>query len=321
RPSHARVKTWRRLQEVGALPARNSVYVLPNDDRLREDFQGLRFQIVALGGDATVFAADVVSPDGDDHLIHLFRRARAADYATITAEATRLLRRARPRRRPAAVATARHAIERGLGALQERLGQIQAIDFFRADGRPEAVEAVARLQHRATNGGPGAAPADRPHLDAATFVRRRWVTRPRPGVDRMASAWLIRRFIDPKATFAFVEHPTEADVPFDMRDVALGHEGAYCTFETIANRFGVDDPAVVRLGRIVHDLDLKDERFGLPETAAVGDVVDRLRQLRVDDHALLEQGIAVFEALARSFAASEPLRPAAKTRRPRRARP
>ena len=134
----------------------------------------------------------------------------------------------------------------------------------------------------------------------------------------MASAWLIRRFIDAKATFEFVGQPEPSDVPFDMRDVDFGHHDTCCTFETIAQRFGVDDPAVVRLGGIVHDLDLHDGRYGLPETAAVGQVVDRLRHLPIDDHALLEQGIAVFELLARSVSASHALAQPIERRRTRR---
>ena len=311
RPSAVRVKTWRRLQEVGAIQARNSVYVLPNDETPREAFKRIRGEIVSLGGEATVFAADVASPDGDDSIVQLFRRARREDYAEIIQDASRLLRQtSRKRQAP---------VTRGLAGLQQRLEEIQTIDFFDADGRHDAAEAVARLQARAGRTG-GHVPAVEPRsLDRAAFQRRRWVTRPRPGIDRLASAWLIRRFIDPAATFVFDGQPRASDVPFDMRDVEFGHQGDWCTFETLAHRFGLDDPAVVRLGRIVHDLDFHDGRFRLPETTAVGHVVDRLRQLPVDDEALLEQGVAVFEALARSFAASQ-LAGTTQTRLARRAR-
>jgi hypothetical protein len=131
----------------------------------------------------------------------------------------------------------------------------------------------------------------------------------------MACAWLIRRYIDPKASFAFVDRPTDADVPFDMYDGEFSHQGSECTFETLIQRFGLHDPVVLRLGRIVHDVDIKDARYGLPESVAVAHMVEGLRQLYADDHALLAQGIGMFEALARSFES-----PARDTRRPLRVR-
>ncbi len=126
----------------------------------------------------------------------------------------------------------------------------------------------------------------------------------------MASAWLIRRFIDPKATFGFVETPAKADVPFDMYTGAFSHHGSLCTFETLAQRFRLTDPAIGRIGHIVHDLDTKETRYGPAEAPAVGRLVEGLRRTHADDHALLKQGITMFEALARSFEAS----PAGKAR-------
>ena len=117
----------------------------------------------------------------------------------------------------------------------------------------------------------------------------------------MASAWLIRRFIDPNATFAFVEDPGESDVPFDMYAGDFSHEGNRCTFEVLADRFGLNTFAVIKVGRLVHDLDMKDAKFGAPEASVVGRIVEGLRALHTDDRALLEHGIGVFDALARSF--------------------
>ena len=125
------------------------------------------------------------------------------------------------------------------------------------------------------------------------------------GVDRMASAWLIRRFIDPKATFGFVDRPADSDVPFDMYTGEFSHQGALCTFETLAHRFNVTDPAVARIGQIVHDLDMKEARYSPPEVPAVGRMVDGLREMYADDEPLLQHGIGLFEALARSFSATE----------------
>jgi hypothetical protein len=142
-------------------------------------------------------------------------------------------------------------------------------------------------------------------LSPTAFRNRRWVTRPRPGVDRMASAWLIRRFIDPKATFGFVERPAESDVPFDMYTGEFSHQGTSCTFETLAQRFNLADPAVARIGEVVHDLDMKETRYAPPEAPAVGRLIDGLQELHADDDALLQHGMGIFEALARSFSRTE----------------
>ena len=158
---------------------------------------------------------------------------------------------------------------------------------------------------------------------------RRWVTRPRPGVDRMASAWLIRRFIDPRAQFAFAadrDAVPDRGVPFDMFGVAFSHQGGGCTFETLCSVFGIDDPAVARIAAIVHDLDLKDGRFGAPECATVGAVIEGLQLAHANHDTLLAQGMTLFESLYQSFeqsarsaaprALSRGRKPATKTRAP-----
>lgn len=292
RPSAARVKTWRRLQQLGAIQTRNSVYVLPNTEQCREDFEWIRSEIVALGGEATVFAADALGSGGDE-LEALFRRARDADYDELAREAKRTRTNARP--------AAEH--ERVVGRLRERLAEIRRIDFFHAPAGDAADDAIAALERRLAGAGLGR--KERPvHVSPKEFTNRRWVTRPRPGVDRMSSAWLIRRFIDSKATFGFVDRPGSSDVPFDMYVGDFSHRGHLCTFEVLARDFGIADPTVEHLGRIVHDLDMKDSRYGAPEAPAVGRMVEGLRQLHADDATLLEQGMAMFEALARSIATS-----------------
>ena len=138
-------------------------------------------------------------------------------------------------------------------------------------------------------------------LPIKRYRHKVWVTRPRPGVDRMASAWLIRRAIDSKATFTFRAKPRDTEIPFDMYTGDFGHHGELCTFETIAARFAVRDPAVTQIGQIVHDLDMKEARYNRPEAPAIARLVEGLRQMYKDDSELLEHGIEMFEALARSF--------------------
>ena len=314
RPSNARVKTWRRLQQIGAVPTRNSVYALPNTDACREDFEWIRSEIVALGGEATVFAADALNRDGSDDIVASSQRARDTDYQALKREAGRLASAARGPRHSAS----RHdSVSRDVRQLCERFNEIRRVDFFDAPAGQAAADALAALERRMAP--PSASQEDRMRVSSKAFARRRWVTRPRPGVDRMASAWLIRRFIDPKATFGFVDRPSASDVPFDMYVGEFSHQGTLCTFEVLARRFGLEGPAVARLGQVVHDLDMKDTRYGTAEAPAVGRMVDGLRQVHADDSALLEQGIVMFEALARSLESSKatPPKPGPNTRKPR----
>ena len=138
----------------------------------------------------------------------------------------------------------------------------------------------------------------------ADYHARVWVTRPRPGVDRMASAWLIRRFIDAQARFAFAVDRNALphdSVPFDMFGVEFSHQDDNCTFETLCSLFSIQDAAVGRVAAIVHDLDLKDERFGAPEAPTVAAVVGGLQLATSDDDTLLAEGMKLFDSLFRSF--------------------
>jgi hypothetical protein len=156
--------------------------------------------------------------------------------------------------------------------------------------------------------------------EVANYRARLWVTRPRPGVDRMSSAWLIRNFIDPAATFAFVTDAKQAPehaVPFDMYGVGFGHAGDRCTFETLIAAFGIDDRTVSRLAEVVHDLDLKDGKFGAPEAPTLGAAIEGLQLACADDHQLLERGMILFEAMHRSFSQhTAPPRPRAFAKAP-----
>lgn len=304
RPSNARVKTWRRLQQLGAVPARNSVYALPNTDACHEDFAWIRSEIVALGGEATVFAANALDEADEAEIVAAMQRARDADYKALKREVDRVAPKARAHRG----AGSRHdQVGRAVRQLRDRFTQIRRIDFFNAPGGAAVAGAIDALETRLAKR--FSAPQEVPvPVSPKSFAGRRWVTRPRPGVDRMASAWLIRRFIDPNARFAFVAEPSGADVPFDMYTGEFSHKGTLCTFEVLAQRFAIADPAVAKLAQIVHDLDMKETVYGAPEAPAVERMVDGLRQVHADDGPLLAQGMAMFEALARSFDAAAPPR-------------
>jgi hypothetical protein len=307
-PSNLRVRVWRRLQQVGAVVLRNSLYVLPATDEAREDFNWVREEIQSSGGQVTVLEAAVVDGATDAELIQQFRNQRTADYEVLAEEIRKHLGdKQAGDKQPGELRKGKRALsgatrERLLHSLRERYVSIQARDYFGAAGRPLVEQAFREFE--LADGQPPAASRTK-RLKTAEFRRRTWITRPRPGVDRIACAWLIRRFIDGQARFAFrasadVAKPKE--VAFDMPDVEFGHHGPHCSFETFVDRFGLNDPAVVAISRVVHDLDLKESRFGMPECVAVGRLVDGLRASYADDARLLEQGIAFMEALYQSFA-------------------
>jgi hypothetical protein len=315
-PSNVRVHAWRRLQHLGALPIKQSVYVLPDTPAAREDFEWLKTEIKDKGGDASIFAADSVDQWSDDALVDEFRRTRQEAYIALAAELERAL--AQRRRRGSATAAGRPS-----RAFGERLKALERIDFFGSAGRDRVAALLAQLDGSAESSSAKGSARDR-----VAYAGRLWVTRPRPGVDRMSSAWLIRRFIDPAARFGFArdaESMFDGDgIPFDMFGVEFSHRGAGCTFETLCAVFGIEDKAVGRIAAIVHDLDLKDGGFGAPEAPTVGALVDGLQLAIPDDAELLERGITTFEALYRAFALEQPAarpRPVAKpnpSRRPRR---
>jgi hypothetical protein len=297
RLSNARVKIWRRLQQLGAVPSRNSVYVLPNTEPCREDFEWLRSEIVALGGEATVFTADAISQGGVEDIVTVFQTHRTRDYRVLQKRIKHLLATARRTRGPA---DRQGKTARAVRAVRDRFEALEQIDFFGAVSRDETAVALADLERAVAGPEPTRAKASSGSRKSQ-FQGRRWVTRRRPGVDRMASAWLIRHFVDPKAVFAFVDKPLESDVPFDMYAGGFGHRGGLCTFEVLCDEFGITAAPVTRIAHIVHDLDLKENNYRAAEALVIGRMIDGLRAVHADDAVLLEQGIGMFDALARSF--------------------
>lgn len=297
-PSRVRVKIWRRLNSVGAVSIKNSVYVLPNSRESREDFEWIQGEIVAGGGEAIVFAAYATDELGTSELRDRIERARREDWESLFQKCQEILES----HGDAPVSSESRAdARRRLGSLREEAAQLEKIDHFGSPARQTVIEALERLESRID---PRCGPEHRgdPRRDRGDYQGRTWLTRPRPGVDRMASAWLIRTFIDPAARFRFGERiPRGEDVvPFDMFGVDLGHRGERVTFEVLLDDFGLSDPGLVRLGRIVHDLDLRVQPYA-PEAVTVGRLVDGLRATCTDDQELLEHGIVVFASLYASF--------------------
>ncbi|MBL9045203.1 MAG: chromate resistance protein [Myxococcales bacterium] len=299
KPNYFRVKVWRRLQRIGAVALKNSVYVLPKSDAAQEDLAWVLREILAGGADATLCEARMVDGITDDQIESLFNAARDADYAQITEELRRLLGE------PHATEEARAGLRTEFERVQRRFGDLTAIDFFGAPGRV-AVDGLlgsmeARL--RPAEPVPTSDTTDDPRL---LFQGRVWVTRKGVHVDRIACAWLIRRFIDDTPKFKFVPgkdyQPQPSEVRFDMFEAEFTHEGELCSFEVFLKRLHIDDPALHAIAEIIHDIDLKDSKFARAETAGVASLILGIAQLHREDEARIAQGSALFDALYEFFA-------------------
>lgn len=253
-------------------------------------------------GEAVVFCARGADDLSSAEIRQAIETARSHDWKELHAECRRLLARHGKRRSRRAQEAAAAGLEREARALRTRATRLERIDQTRSPGREEALEALGRIEKLLSPVAEPPAEA-RPRRGAAGYRGRLWVTRPHPGIDRMASAWLIRRFIDPAARFEFSDEVPEKDeaIPYDMFGVELGHRGERVSFETILEEFGLGDAGLERLARIVREVDLKIEPPADPESPTVERLVEGLRATVRDDPKLLEHGIAIFEALYASF--------------------
>jgi hypothetical protein len=228
------------------------------------------------------------------------------DYGEIVAAAREALARLRggsraQARRPGG--GGEEESESRLRRLRKRLQEVAAIDFFAAPERAQAEAAIQALELRLH---PPAAADERGHSHAE-LVGKTWVTRKGVFVDRIATAWLVRRFLDPAARFRFVDARETAasagEVRFDMVGGDITHEGDDCTFETLAKRLRVREAALRAVGEIVHDIDLKDGKFGRAEAAGVEQLVAGVCRADASDEERCERGFQLFDDLYRSFTA------------------
>jgi hypothetical protein len=293
KPDYFRVKVRRRLARIGAVALKNSVYVLPSRNETVEDFRWILREIVADGGEATVCEAAFVEGITPAELAAMFATERDAEYAELVVAAQRW-------------GTAEKTTQEGaeleveLPRLRRRLEEIQSIDYFGAPGRRGAERAIAALEVK----------LNRPTVEGRAgggedMKGRTWVTRQGVYVDRIASAWLIRRFIDPKARFKFTGsktyRPKAGEVRFDMFEAEYTHEGNRCTFETLLERTNLRDRALRAIGEIVHDIDCKDDKFKREEAPGVAAMVRGLVRAHPDDPSRLAHGAVAFDHLYASL--------------------
>jgi len=303
KPSYFRVKIWRRLQRLGAVAVKNSVYVLPKSDQALEDFQWVLREIVKGGGDATLCEARFVEGLSDQQVEELFQTARRSDYHQIAEEARRMAKSLTPKLRADDERRAQAGTE--VERLKRRLAEIVAIDFFGAPGREAAGGLISELESQLHPTQPGIGEAVPAKARVEELRGRTWITRKGIHVDRMASGWIIRRFIDPEARFKFVPargyKPESGEIRFDMFEAEFTHEGDLCTFEVLLDRSALADRALQAIAEIVHDIDLKDAKFCRQETIGIELLIAGIALAHRDDEARLARASAVFDDLYEYF--------------------
>jgi hypothetical protein len=290
KPAYARVKLWRRLQALGALAVKNAAYALPASPQAQEDLEWALKEIIAAGGEGVVLEARLVDGLTDAELRSQFNAAREGEYTALAEEI-----------RAAAKAAGDDALPPAQFArLKAEASRLGAIDFFGTAGRLTVEALLAELTARSEPGARfSAVAAGLPPKGSM------WATRRDVHVDRIASAWLIRRFIDTEASFRFVSakgyRPRAGEIRFDMFEGEFTHEGDRCTFEVLLQRAGLTDPALTAIGEIVHDIDLKDGKFGRAEAGGIAALIDGLARAPLADPERIERGGLLFDDLYTSF--------------------
>ncbi len=291
--SRQRVQVWRKLKKFGALPFKTSASLLPDAPVHFERFQWLAKQIQDGGGDATLVRVDAIEGMSRAQIIHQFNAVRAEDYDALIHELNALIKANRRK-----IGT---EFDVTLERVQVRLLEVEQIDFFHSPRAQDArmlFEKAAGLRKRPSPAGP--------RLKREAHQGRKWLTRPRPEIDRVGSAWLIKTQIDPKARFVFATSPADEPtaIPYDMANVELTHQGDDCTFETLLKRFDLQDQALHRIAEMIHDADLDDEKFHTSTAEGIDRVLKGLARLGWADEKILRHGFVCFDGLYAQVKAS-----------------
>jgi hypothetical protein len=286
-----RVQMWRKLQRFGSIPFRNAGSLLPNTPENQERFEWLAASIRTSKGEASILQIQAIDDVSSDALQDQFRKVRSADYTELIKDLQKL--------KSSAKGPSTQVLR-----LRRRFEEIVAIDFFTSPSRKKAQEALAQAEQTGTK--PDS--TKRGSSSKTKYQKRTWITRPRPGIDRVSSAWLISRFIDAKPKFIFDSSPAAHPnaIPFDMfQGVGFGHEGDHCTFETLCLAFDISDKGVLLLAQAIHDADIEDGKFGRHEGHAMNQILRGWAAQNVPDDELLRRGIDLIEGFYTSIPQSE----------------
>jgi len=279
-----RVAVWRRLKKMGAVQMKTSTYLLPDEPAQYEQFQWLAQQIRDYGGDSTLVRAQEIEGLTRDEVVSLFNTAREAEYGDLKKALQNIISRRRKRDAESAAGE--------LERLTRQFRELRQIDFFDSARGHEVAMLLRRVE------GPQRS-RKLQTLEAKQYRGKTWLTRPRPEIDRVGSAWLISRFIDPKAKFVFAPSAQSIPgaIPFDMLDAEFSHHGNNCTFETLVKRFALADKAVAKIAEMIHDADLDDAKFQRVECLGIDRVLKGWAKQGLTDEQILDQGFECFDAL------------------------
>jgi len=308
-PSHPvsnRMKIWRKLAKAGAVQLKGAVYILPATEEHEEFFQWLIGEVKSMSGDGAFVKSGEIKSMNEPDIKALFIRQSEKEYADLEKKINALERKVQSMRKGTQIREA-DGLGDELSKIERAVEDIAKRDFFSSStgramkGRIQAIRNGLKGPGRASTETTTAIRLRR----KADYQDRIWTTRKNPFVDRMASAWLIRRFIDPKAPFTFIDERevsslNSSTVAFDVRGGTFTHVGDLCTFEVLVKSFGIKDKTVKKIAEIVHDLDVKDEKYGKPETTGVEDILSGIRKTAKNDTDGLERGMAAFEMLYQS---------------------
>ena len=298
-PPYFRAKVLRRLNNLGALAIKNSAYILPETAETMEDLEWIRSEIVSEGGEAWLFAVRTVLNQSDESLRESFQVLRSEDYKQLLESCVEL---------QGQLSQANGQIESSIPVLRKlnrKLDEIRKIDYFNAPPREEVEEALMKIEQMIESALRAAVPAPAPKPKPGDLVGRTWVTRRGVKVDRIATAWMIRKFIDPKAKFVFADQRTyvhDGDaIRFDMFEGEFSHEGALCTFEVLLRHGGLTDLGLQAIAEVVHDIDLKDEKYQRPETKGLAAMIDGIVAMLAEDEQRVAEGARLIDAFYAAF--------------------
>jgi hypothetical protein len=296
-PSRHRVSVWRKLQRMGAVRLKGAGWILPETPETTELFQWLVQEIQSFRGDVTLLRVDRIETMKDEEIAELFHQARGVEYQAVTRGCREVLGQVDRYRASHRGSVAQ--LRAKLDGLKRELDRVESIDYLKSPAGQRARtlwETTAKRLRSRENRPHGAGGRHRASLPVRGST---WVTRPRPHIDRIASAWLIKRFCDPDAKFGFADAADAArkGIPFDVLGAEFGHHGEDCTFETLVKRLGIKDRRVKVIAEIVHEADLHDGKFTRTEATGVDLAIRGLAGGTEDDHELLERGMAMFDGL------------------------
>ncbi|MDX9787326.1 MAG: chromate resistance protein [Desulfobacterales bacterium] len=299
-PNALRVKIWRRLQQVGAVAVKQSVYATPISDQSREDLSWILKEIIEGGGDGSISEVRFLEGLSDEKVMALFQGARKSDYEKIIQETNQLVTECSSRQTDPPDSAVRIPLH--LTKLQRRLDEVRSIDFFPPPEQETAKSLLSDLSAK-VSGKTWAPSAPKEGFD--TLKGKIWVTRKNLFIDRIACGWLILRFMDPEAVFKFVQGsryvPKEGELRFDMFDGEFTHEGNLCSFEIMIQRLHLQDRALFPLAEVVHDIDLKDAKYGRRETDGFNALLTGLVASHPEDNRRMQEGFKLFENLYAYF--------------------